>query len=234
MIKKLLLSIAPVLVLASFAVMPAFAQAETKEYGTCELGGIEESPPCPKGEKKFTAFTTKVAVLSKKRAGSGNFNLETAGGGIIECTTLTDMGTDENVGTPPNAVGHSTDTLFFDGCKVAVGALKGCEVNSFFADKGDVVVTITNLVLKETEVEIKLPAGGVELEVPGTQKGIVACETKTALGSVTGTAKGTQAKGTNILAFAKAKGLKLGIEEATITGETETITEGTKKQVVIN
>ena len=200
MSKRLLAMLLPVLAAAAFAVVPAMAQAATKEYGT--LSGVEFQP--------FTAATNVTST------GTTAFVLEneakTAG---IECSGLTDKGTDENIA----GVGHSTDTLTFTGCKGIKGLAVTCAtVNG----TGEITGVVTDEVTKPTKVEIKIKEG-FSVVCGGTP-----------LGNVTGTASGTQKAETNSLAFKKAKGLTFAGEASTITGTNTTVTEVGAKEVLIN
>jgi hypothetical protein len=227
MTKKILIGLAPLLAVAAFAVMPAFAQAQTRAYGTCETGEPQEFPPCPEGEKKFTAFTTTVKVRDEKAIGSGNFILtDTVTGAKVECETFKSFGTDKNVG----GVGMSEDTLIFDHCFLA-GTTK-CKVNTAGAGAGVIVGVVTDEVLAGgVTVKIKIKSG-FTLVFSGVPAGCPA--SGTVIGTVTGTATGAQAAGSNVLVFTAAPGLLLGKDASTITGSSETYTEGTDKPVVIN
>jgi hypothetical protein len=228
MIKKLLLSIAPVLVLASFAVMPAMASANTREYGTCETG--THTAGCPTGEKNFKAFTAKTKVRDKKVVGSANFILEnTVSHAKIECKKVFSAGIDENVGTPPNAVGHSTDTLIFEECSTKVGTAT-CKVST--GGSSVIAGTVSDEVLAGGLGVSITVTSGFEINFQGNEPECPPEETE--VGTVTGTTSGTQAVETNILKFAAATGLKLNGVASTITGSTETVTQGTNKAVVIN
>jgi hypothetical protein len=229
MTRKLLLMVAPVLVLAAFSVMPAMASAANEHYGTCETGGTEEHPPCPAGEKKFTAFkeSEKVKVLSEKTFGGGNFILkDEKTKAVIECEDLKDSGTVENVG----GIGKSTETLLFVRCTTAVSTLK-CPVNTAGAGSGVIVAHVTNEVL----------AGGLTVKITLTNNVVIVtsgpppagCPAGTAVGTVKGSVTGTQARGSNDLVFKEAKGLKFNEEESELTGNDETYTE-TGKPVVID
>jgi len=211
MSKKLMMSIAPVLVIAAFAVMPAMASANTEAYGTV-TGGV------------FTPFAGPTNVLSEKTPGSGNFVLKTAGGGVIECATFEDKGVNENVG----GVGMSKDALVFDDCVVAAGPAAGCEVaniegtveNEVLA--GGVKVGIFNLVgfvVSLTGKPVGCPEGiigQVTLEKEATE------------------VVGNQAEGSNALVFEEAPGLEFNKEKATITGSDSTVTEVGGEPVLIN
>jgi hypothetical protein len=229
MTKKILIGLAPLLAVAAFAVMPAFAQAQTRAYGTCETGEPQEFPPCPEGEKKFTAFTTTVKVRDEKAIGSGNFILtDTVTGAKVECETFKSFGTDKNVG----GVGMSEDTLIFDHCFTLFEGKK-CKVNTAGAGAGVIAGVVTDEVLAGgVTVKIKIKSG-FKLVFSGPPP--VGClPTGTVIGTVTGTATGAQAAGGNVLVFAAAPGLLLGTDASTITGSSETYTEGTDKPVVIN
>ncbi len=192
MSKTILMSVAPLLAVAAFAIAPAAASAVTT-YGTCASG--THSANCPAGEK-YTAFTAVTKVRDKKAAGSGNFILTTAAG-TIECTAVFSAGTDENVGT----VGHSKDTLIFEGCTTKFETAT-CKV----ATGGSKVITgeVTDEVTSETTVKITV-TGGFEINFQGNEAGCPPENTE--VGTVTGTATGTQAKATNVLVFAAATGL---------------------------
>lgn len=226
MIKKLMIGLAPLLGVAAFAVMPALAQAETKAYGTCvnTTEALEEHPPCPVGEKTFTAFGngTPVKVLTEKTYNGGNFILK-APSGTIECEDLKDSGTVENVA----GVGNSKETLIFTHCSAG-----GCRVQTAGAGAGVIRTEVTDKVLTETTVEIKVPAAGIVIVFSGSPGGCP--EPGKEVGKVTGSVIGSQAKGSNDLVFAAAKGLKFKGEESELTGNDETYTEATGKPVVIN
>jgi hypothetical protein len=234
MIKKLLLMITPVLVLAAFVVIPAFAQvkakaaAETKAYGTCETGEPQTSPPCPEGEKNFKAFTTSVKVTGEKAAGTGNLVLtDTVTGAKVECGGQTDTGTDKNIA----GVGESTLTSISRNCFTLIGTTK-CKVNTPGAGAGFIVGTMTGKVLAGGLTVRNTVAKGFEPEFSGTPAGCPAAGTE--FGTVTGSATGTVAKGSNVLVAANATGILLGTDAVTITGSLEFYTEGTGKPVVIN
>jgi len=228
MTKKILIGLAPLLAVAAFAVMPAFAQAQTRAYGTCETGEPQEFPPCPEGERNFAAFTTTVKVRDEKAIGSGNFILtDTVTGAKVECETFKSFGTDKNVG----GVGMSEDTLIFDHCFTLVGTTK-CKVNTAGAGAGVIVGVVTDEVLAGgVTVKIKIKSG-FALVFSGVPAGCPA--SGTVIGTVTGTATGAQAAGSNVLVFTAATGLLLKGDASTITGSSETYTEGTDKPVVIN
>lgn len=204
--KKYLAVFAPILATAAFAVAPAMAQAQTTAYGVVKAG-------------VFEAFTAPTAVVSE---GTKAFVLEEAKGEKIECKSLADEGTLENV----SGVGHSALTLSFDECTLTTGALAGCSVSTPGAPADTIVGTVTDVVLKETEVEITV-TGGFELETESPCPVV-------ALGTVTGKATGTEAKGSNELVFNKATRLFLGAEAANITGTDATFTEAAHEAVVIN
>jgi hypothetical protein len=228
MIKKLMLGLVPLLAVVAFAVMPAMASANTREYGTCEIG-TPQGAECPSGEKKFTAFTTTVKVLNEKAFGSGNFiltNIKTKT--TIECETLISSGSMKNVG----GVGMSTETLIFNHCFTLVGALK-CRVSSVGAGAGVIVTTVTDeVVVGGEKVKVTLPAGGIALVFSGPPP--VGCPPAgTVIGNVKGNATGSQAVASGELIFTAAPGLELNGEPSTITGSVETYTES-GKLVVIN
>jgi hypothetical protein len=230
MTRKLILMVAPVLMLAAFSVMPTMASAANEAYGVCELGGTHTAE-CPAGEKKFTAFAngTPVKVLSEKTFKGGNFILkDEKTKAIIECEDLKDSGTFENLA----GVGNSKETLLFIRCTTAVGELK-CPVNTAGAGSGVIHAEVTNKVLAGgLTVEIKVPAAGIVLVFSGPPP--TGCPASgTAAGTVTGSTTGTQARGSNDLVFAASKGLKFNGEESELTGNDETYTE-TGKPVVID
>jgi hypothetical protein len=229
MSKKILMGLAPLLAVTAFAVMPAMASAANEAYGTCEPGAPETHPPCPEGEKTFTAFAngTPVKVLSEKTFGGGNFILKGAAGGVIECQDLKDSGTDENV----LGVGNSKETLLFLRCSTKVSTLT-CRVNTVGAGAGVIHTEVTNKVLAGgLTVEIKLPVAGVAIVFSGPPP--TGCPAAgTALGTVTGSITGTQARGSNDLVFNKTKGLLFKGEESELTGNDETYTEAGKPVVI--
>jgi hypothetical protein len=204
MSKKILMSLAPLLVMSAFAVMPAMASARVS-YGT-ETGGV------------FTAFANGTAVpVTSKKAGAAEFILEnvakTAG---IECSSLEDKGIVENTVVGGVATGNSALVLVFDGCK-GTGLLAGCVPNR----TGLIAGEVEDEVKTETTVEVKIKAG-FDIRCGGTD-----------LGSVTGAVTGTQAKKSDILTFTEAGGLTFRGEPATITGSDETTQNSTGKGVVI-
>ena len=206
---KIKLSLALLMTLSALAwvAAPSVAQAqETKAYGT----GVGA---------EFKAFEVPTAVVSE---GTTPFVLEEAKGEQIECQSLADEGTMEN----REGVGHSELTLHFDSCALKKGPLAGCPVSTAGAGAAEIVGTVDDEVIKETEVEITV-TGGFALETEPPCPSI-------ALGKVTGKAVGHVAKGSNELKFAKATGLFLGEEPATITGTDATTEEETGAAVLIN
>jgi hypothetical protein len=226
MTKKILIGLAPLLAVAAFAVMPAMASATTA-YGTCEVGQPETSPPCPEGEKNFTAFTTTVKVLDQKALGNGNFILkDEKTGAVIECEGLISNGTDKNTA----GVGESAETLSFHHCFTIVEG-KRCKMSTVGDGAGSIVGTVTDKVITETTVTVTV-TGGFALVFSGPPP--TGCpKTGTVIGTVTGSATGTQAKGSNVLEFSKTKGFKLGTDGTEFTGSVETYTEA-GRPVVIN
>lgn len=222
--KKLMIGLAPLLAVAAFAVMPAMASAATT-YGTCETGGVEEHPPCPAGEKKFTAFTAATEVISEKALGTGNFVLK-SGTAVIECETFIDSGSDENV----SGVGKSTDKLIFNHC-FFVFETKKCPVGTAGAGSGVIFVSATDKVKSETEVEITLPTAVTVVFSGPPPAGCPAAGTE--IGKITGSIVGKQAAGTNILVFNKTAGLLFNGAASELTGSDETYTKNTGKPVVI-
>jgi len=233
MIRKLLLMLTPVLVLAAFSVMPAFAQAETKAYGTCAFGAPQELLHCPEGEKKFTAFAngTPVEVLTEKAFGSGDFVFSGERGGKFECTDLLNSGTVENVA----GVGHSKETLTFHNCFMVVEAQK-CKLNSPGAGRGVIAPPVTEEVTAEHTVKVSV--SGVDIVLSGAPPSYCT-PAGYSVGSLVGgrVVSGTQAAGSNVLVFSNAKGLEAGGlyfgGAGTISLSLETYTEE-GKPVVIN
>jgi hypothetical protein len=223
MIKKLMIGLAPLLVVAAFAVMPAMASAATLEYGTCGTPGTTTSPPCGTGEH-FTAFgnaTHKVSVTSKKSGTAPFVLVDEVTGEAITCTTFSDTGKLWNEG----GKGHSEDKLVFDDCTINAN---GCHVAS--TETGENIEgSVTNIVLKENakkeyEVEIKVVAPGFNIETTGLPAG---CPKGVEVGKVTGTAIGEQGLSSSVLTFTNATGLKLNTDASNITGADETL-DGTK------
>jgi hypothetical protein len=225
--RKLILGLVPLLAVVAFAAMPAMASANTREYGTCETTtkALQEHPPCGENERHFKAFGAgeKIKVISEKAAGTGKFILE-ASGEVIECESLNDEGTVENVG----GIGKSHFTsLLFDKCKVATGALKGCLLNNI-----------------EGSVEDEVLAGGEEVAIFNLKGFVVETSSKPAgcpdesLGAVTLTEGkqliGKEAPGSNHLVFSKAPNLKFLGEEAFLTGTDATTRASNGKPVYIN
>lgn len=228
MIKKLLLTLAPVLVLASFAVMPAFAQAQTRAYGICEKG-TPHTAECPAGEKNFKAFTNKVAVkvITKKTKEGPPFVLtDTVTGGVIECKSLNDKGTVENVG----GIGKSKEELTFDECSVLVGTTR-CKVITA-GNSPNVVGTVTDIVEPGGTTVTITVTGGFALIFDGLPASPPCPAAGTPIGTVTGSATGAQAAGSNDLVFKAAPGLFLGKDASTITGNDESFFENAKKELV--
>jgi len=211
--RKMMLSVLPLLAFAAFVVAPAAAQAETKEFGTCVAkSGEKAKAPCEAGFV-FTPFTEKrEPVVSKNKAGTVFVLESTNKEADIECTTFEDVGKNWNV----SKVGHSHLILVFEGC-TGSGTLKGCTPNG----NGIIEGVVTGEVTSETAVKITIESGFN-----------VKCGTEE-LGNVTGTASGTQAVSSNVLKFSKATGLTFAGKASTITGEDETETFG-KAKVFIN
>ena len=206
---KLYAAFVPLVAVAAFAVAPAVAQAETKAYGTVKNG-------------VFTAFTATTNVVS---TGTKPFILKAANG-AIECKSLRDEGTVKNEG----GTGHSSLTLWFDECVILPPSpLAGCSVQTPGAEPDHIHGTVTDEVKTETTVEITV-TGGFELKTDGSPEG---CPANMALGTVTGEATGTEAKGSNELVFTEAPGLFLGEEAATITGADTTVTASRAKEPVL-
>lgn len=217
MSKKLLMSVAPLLAVAAFAVMPALASAQT--YGTCSTGTTSSN--CPSGQK-FTAFTEFIhEEVRDKKVGTSPFVLEneteTAG---IECKSFKSIGYVWNVA----GTGMSEESLNFDECKPTKGLAEMCEaVNA--KNNHEIQGSITNEVTGAAAVKITISEG---FNVKCLDKGV-----EVELGNVTGTATGTQAAKSAVLKFAKAKGLEFALEKDTITGEAETETIVGAKKVYI-
>jgi len=160
--RKLFISLAPLLAIATFAVIPAVAQAAPPELGRCVkvVGG-----PGPKykdaGCEKGVAPTGKYewypgAIKNHFTSSEGKSRFETVGKLKIICTADTDTG---------EYTGPKTDveTIVFTGCTYAALGTKGSCENS-----GPGAIT-TNL-LTSTLGFIKKPAVtsvGVSLEGPG-------------------------------------------------------------------
>jgi hypothetical protein len=219
--KKLILGAAPVLAVMAFAVMPAMAQAETKEYGTCgATGTVKAVPPCKVGEEFFTPFKVATKVIDKKH-GTKPLVLENkAKTADISCTTFSSAGTYEN----KEKVGHSTDKLTFDGC-TGSGAFEGCEVNP--KTNHEITGEITDVVVTEKTVKIEVVKGfDVIVVCSGIEKN---------LGEVTGSAvakvEGDVSKFQN---NPEEFNLVFAGEKSKIEGEAETVTEAGSKPVVIN
>jgi hypothetical protein len=216
MSKKLLLSLAPLLAVAAFAIAPAAASAATT-YGTCAPG--VHSANCPVGDK-FTAFPAgeKVNVVSFKAPGTGNFILENVTKTAdIDCSSLVKQGHVENVG----GIGKSLLKVAFDECKGS-GELAACTINS---PTEAIVGSVSDEVKTATTVEITIVTGfNVKCRVGAEE---------IELGNVTGKVTGTQANATNILTFSKAGGLTFLGAGLTITGSDILYTEVGLKPVYI-
>jgi hypothetical protein len=217
--KKLMLGLAPLLLVAAFAAMPAMAQAETKEYGTCEKGTPETKPPCAAGEKFVPFGEKRVKVMSKNKAGSVFVLENEAKTADIECSKLQDAGFAWNI----KKVGHDHEILVFEECKGS-GALKEvCTAANINTSTGAGIIegVITSENISETETKITIESGFE-----------IVCGT-TSFGKVTGSATGKVEKSTNVLKFSKATGLEFNKEKSTITGEDELETQ-TGGKIFIN
>ncbi|HEY5342083.1 MAG TPA: hypothetical protein VIJ66_00270 [Solirubrobacteraceae bacterium] len=231
--KKLYALVLPVLAVAAFAVAPATALGTTA-YGTCETAtkAEEQHPPCGTLEKNFKAFPegTTVNITTK---GTTRFKLQTyeepKPGEVvvkeeIECETLTDTGTVENV----SGVGRSKENLVFSKCKVNTGALKGCKLSNITGNVSNQVTSATTVLIS---IVTETPPGFGVVIASGQA---APCTAGMSLGSVTGTATGTQAAGSNLIVFSNAIGLTFLSGKARITG-TDAITEtASGKKIYIN
>lgn len=218
MIKKLLFSLAPLLVVAAFAMTSAAAQAQLT-YGTCAPG--VHSANCPAGEK-FTAFTTGKAekVTSKKVAGSGPETL-TSALGTITCKSLTDKGTVTNVLKGGVATGTSELTLEFDECST-VYMEKVCPVQTDENGAGNIDAVVTDEVITATTVKVNI-VGEVTIVFSGPPP--TGCPPKgTEVGKVTGSATGTETAKTNVLKFSNTGGFLFNGGASTFTSEDELVT----------
>jgi len=227
--KKILMGLAPLLAVAAFAVMPAMASAANEHYGTCVSGAAEEHPPCPEGEKTFTAFPelTPVFVKTEKAFGTGNFvltNVKTTA--KIECEGLIDQGELENI----EAKGFSYERLVFHHC-FTLFETKKCRVSTAGAGSGVIVGIVSDEVLAGgLTVKVNI-VRGFNLVFSGPPP--AGCPAAgTAVGKVAGTTTGAQARGSNVLKFAATTGLTINGEEATITGSDETYTDGGRPVVI--
>lgn len=155
--KKLMLGAVPLMAAMAFAVMPAMASAATLQYGTCaatKTGEKETKPPC-KAKETFHPFTAATKVTDSKVSTSfvlegENEKKEKSG---ITCTTFSSKGTYSNKeNAKKELVGESVDELTFDGC-TGTGGLAGCEINP---PSHEITGTVDDIVLSETEVEIKI------------------------------------------------------------------------------
>jgi hypothetical protein len=237
MIRKLLLMLTPVLVLATFSVMPAFAQAlESHVYGTCSPGAPQELLVCPEGEKSFVPFAkgTPVKVLSEKAVSSGNIIFESsAGTWNIQCTGLTGSGTDENVFEAAYGAeyGHANRNLVLRSCSVKFEGLT-CTVGTSGAGEGAIALSATFKVNQAATSKIRMVLSPVLVKFGHPGLGCPAQGTE--VGTLRGEAQGTQVTASKVLAFSKTTGLTLSGSPITITGSSETYTEATGKPVVIN
>ena len=223
--KFIFMSLAPVLAVAAFAVMPAMASAAT-EYGTCPTKvAPATSPPC-NATYKLAPFTEGEtwSVAGKKVASTAAFQLvneeKTAG---LECGGYKTYGFDVNVG----GVGTSRQTLFYSKCKGILG-LAGCVPNNGTTTGGGPITGEITTKLNGTEEEdVSIVAGGFQTfcVFPGP--------VQQNLGGVTGLVKGKRLappKGQEV-EFNETPGLKFAGKNATITGTVETSTVMTKKKI---
>jgi len=208
MSKKILMSLAPLLAVAAFAISPAAASAF--EYGTCGTVGAHTAN-CP-GTEHFTPFAAVTKVVSFSKQGNVFILENEAKTADIECKGLFNRGTVENVA----GVGKSSLKLVFFEC-TGSGALAACEINP---PSGAITGNVSDKVLTATTVEVTILNG---FNVKCVEGAIT-----TELGNVTGSVIGTQTSKTVPLKFAKTPGLKFLGVNATITGEDELFTEAAK------
>jgi hypothetical protein len=187
--KRTLAGLLPLVAVVAFAMVPAMAQA---------------SPEFLVNGAKFTGS------LSVKSHGTKTFTLETAGGGSVSCTTLTDEGTLTG-GSP----GTGLSFLTFTGC-----SSPACpSPNVVTVDEFHVTFTL----LSTTDADFFLLPG----EPP-----LVLCN-GLLLGEVTETTAGAGFLATvsgKKFVFSKAGNLTFAGEAATITGEDEQ--EGLNGEVI--
>jgi hypothetical protein len=231
MSKKLYAAFVPLLAIAAFMVVPTIAQAETKQYGTCKKG-VPHTANCPTSEG-FVEFTDGVAVNVVSKGATNFVLVDEVTGATITCTTFSDEGTVTNVLVGGVSVGTSKLHLEFDHCTItaapAFPALVGCSVKTPGAPSDTIKGNVTDEVKTETTVEVAV-VNGFELETDGTP---APCPSGTKLGTVTGKATGTEAKGSNDLVFTNATGLFLGTDKANISGSDVTVTAAEPKEPVL-
>ncbi len=223
--KKLYALALPILAVAAFAIAPSVAAAQ-QSYGTCAVG-TPHSANCPTASTEhFTEFPGEARVgVNGIKVGTGEFILEAekenVGLGIgIKCSVIDFVGKFWNVG----GIGHSHLILVFEKCKVFGKELEEkCGANLI---NGNEIIegVVTDEVTKAN------PAAQVTVTIEsgfGVKCGAVN------LGSVTGTATGSQAEKSATLKFAQAKGLTFAGKPSTITGEVEFVTISGSKKVYI-
>ena len=219
MSKKILLSIAPILVLAALAVAPSMAGAA--EYGTCAKGTPENKPPCLAGEK-FTPFPagTSEKIVIKKVPGSSPFFIENDSKSRgIRCETLSGKGTVENV----EGRGVHREEWSFGGCTPK--ALAGCtEINP--KTHQEIIGDVNGNILSNKKIEVHIESG---FDVR-----CLIAEKEGDFGSMYGTAESSIKH--NELIFKETRGFNapLGLpEESNITGSYEMETEVGKATILV-
>ena len=224
MSKKIICSIAPILVLVVFVVAPSVASATARAYGTCipETGHPKEVP-CKTGEK-FTAFfhyTPEKAV--SKSSSAFVLETETTPTKGVECKTATYKQTIENIENEAlEVVGTSKGQLAFGECSPI--NLGGCtEVNP--KTNHEIIGEVSDQVVKNgKEVEVSLQSGF-------NLKCVIA-EKEVEFGSFSGLVEGKIIG--NKLEFAKVSGLNVpSVGPGTITGAYATETETGKESVFV-
>ncbi len=210
--KFLFTSLAALLALAAFAVMPAMASAATREYGTCAKAAPETKPPCA-AKYKFTPFKEgeAIPVLTKNVALTGKFIFQNEAEPVNgwECEKLSGQGIIINLG----GVGHSESTLIFEKCK-GTGAYSFCnrgKINGSEKIEG----LVSDEVNAAGEDEVTIRAGFY-----------IACEISPNsfldLGQPTGGLTGQEVPGKGYATnFNKAKGEVFGAEPMTVSGDSE-------------
>ena len=223
MSKKILCSIAPLLVLAVLAIAPSIASA-AGEYGACAPGTREKGEPCALGEK-FTAFpaNTLENVVSKGVAGSGKFIIEfTRYKTGVECETVSGKGSYENVLKEGVLDGTATGELTLVNCKPIEELDAGCtEINP--KTSHDIVGEVTSEVLSESKVEFFTKSGSqfdIKCMIAGSEVDV---------GGMSGQVKGKVER--NKIVFEHAKGPESSLGNTTFTGSFESETEVGKNPV---
>jgi hypothetical protein len=218
--KKFLVSAAPLLAMAAFAVMPAMASASFPVYGSCTSKVLPQTkPPCPE-KFKFTAFTTNVAqpqVISKS-ALTGLFQLRNeAGTAGFDCEKQGGQGVVINQEVAPGVIDGLSETwIVYEKCKGFGGFGVGGPFECGKVNETEKIIGVVSDQLNEAGEDEVTIVGGFGVSCP---------HLKMYLGGVTGKITGQAVPAlpyeTN---FNKATGLTFAGEASNITGTSTSVT----------